>query len=70
MDAAHAESTYPQYTNKNILFKYTRAARGCLLSPTHSNSEDKVRVFATIKYGLTPDIIFNVTLTAVKVKSR
>ena len=48
-DAAHAHFTYAQCTNKNISFKNIRVGRGCLLSPTHSNSEDKVMVFYTIK---------------------
>ena len=33
-------------TNKNISFKNIGVVRGCLLLPTYSNSEDKVRVFA------------------------
>ena len=41
--------TYAQCTNKNISFKNIRVGRGCLLSPTHSNSEDKVIVFYAIK---------------------
>ena len=48
-DAAHVQSTYAQGTNKNISFKNIRVGHGCLLSPTHSNSEDKVRVFYAIK---------------------
>ena len=49
MAAAHAESTRAWDTNKNISFKNIRVGHGCLLSPTHSNSEDKVRVFYAIK---------------------
>ena len=45
-----AQFTYAQCTNKNISFKNIRVGRGCLLSPTHSNSEDKVMVFYTIKW--------------------
>ena len=48
-DAAHAQVTYAQCTNKNISFKNIRVGRGCLLSPTHSNSEDKVMVFYATK---------------------
>ena len=46
---AHAQSTHAQSTNKNISFKNIRVGPGCLLSPTHSTSEDKVRVFYAIK---------------------
>ena len=46
---AHAQSTHAQGTNKNISFKNIRVGRGCLLSQTHSTSEDKVRVFYAIK---------------------
>ena len=42
--------TYAQCTNKNTFFLNIRVGRGCLLSPTHSNSEDKVMVFYAIKY--------------------
>ena len=44
-DAAHAQFIYAQCTNNNIYFKNISVGRGCLLSPTHSNSEDEVRVF-------------------------
>ena len=47
--AADAQSTHAQGTNKNISFKSIRVGRGCLLSPTHSTSEDKARVFYAIK---------------------
>ena len=48
----HAQFTYAQCTNKNISFKNIRVGHGCLLSPTHSNSEDKVMVFYAIKMQL------------------
>ena len=46
------QSTYAQQvsTDKNISVKNIGVGSGCLLSPTHSNSEDKVRVFYTIKH--------------------
>ena len=50
--AAHAQSTRAQGTNKNISLKNIRVGRGCLLSPTHSNSEDKVMVFYAIKISI------------------
>ena len=49
---AYAQSTHAQGTNKNISFKNIRVGRGCLLSSTHSTSEDKVRVFYAIKIPL------------------
>ena len=45
----HAQFIYAQSTNKNICFKNIQVGRGCLLSPTYSNSEDKVVVFYAIK---------------------
>ena len=42
--AAHVQSTHAQGTNKNISFLNIRVGRGCLLSPTHSTSEDKVSI--------------------------
>ena len=48
-DTAHVQITYVQCTNKNISFKNIQVGRGCLLSPTHNNSEDKVMVFYAIK---------------------
>ena len=49
-DAAQAQSIYAQELTRIFLLKYIRVGHGCLLSPTHSNSEDKVMVFYAIKY--------------------
>ena len=67
--AAHAQSTHAQGINKNISFKNIRVGHGCLLSPTHSNSEDKVRVFYAIKFKCTKSTIHGKIFTKIFIQN-